>query len=207
MPFGILFTLLLLYLLKICRAVLAQRTNEIIGQRFALVDVSADLANVALLAVCLGLGLYVFMVVCVGHRLAVRDDSRFINRADEHAVRAEINVVLHGERHCGVDILGKYDQTVVRADGGTVFKLVRVASALEAKGLKYRKGRVYRQAVDVHFARLLYGVVRVIGLVDCNRNARGIVRNLRNGVDDQSVVLLTVVGGYYVKSVSQFEEC
>ena len=53
----------LLNLLKIRRAVLAQGADEVLGERISLVDVAADLADVALLAVGLGLGLDVLLII------------------------------------------------------------------------------------------------------------------------------------------------
>ena len=54
---------------------LAQRADEVLGQRIALVDVAADLADISLLALGLGLGLDMILIIGISHRLAVGEDS------------------------------------------------------------------------------------------------------------------------------------
>ena len=73
---------------------LAQRTDEILGQLVALIDIAADLADKALLALGLGLGLDVVLVIGIGHGILVADDASLGDGADEHAVRAEIHIFL-----------------------------------------------------------------------------------------------------------------
>ena len=50
---------------------LAERADEILGERVALVNVSAYLAYPTLFALGLGFGLYVCVVVGVGHSLLI----------------------------------------------------------------------------------------------------------------------------------------
>jgi len=56
---------------KIGGAVLAERTDEVLGKLLALVNVTADLADVAFFVVCFWLRLYVFKVIAVCHGLNV----------------------------------------------------------------------------------------------------------------------------------------
>ena len=82
---------------------LAERADEIVRQ-VALVDVSADLADPALLSLGRGLRLDVLLIVRIRHRVAVGDNARLFDAADEHPVRAEIDLVLDLERHERVDV-------------------------------------------------------------------------------------------------------
>ena len=61
--------------LKIGDAVLAERTDEVLGQLLALVDIAANLADPALFALGFGLGLDVVLVVGVSHGLTVGKDT------------------------------------------------------------------------------------------------------------------------------------
>ena len=185
---------------------LAEGAHEVVGQGIALKDVSADLADVAFFARGFGLGLHVLVVIIIGHGLAVGDDSRLGDRADEHAVGIQIHVLLHLQRHEGIDIAGQEDESVVRAKGRAVGKLVHVASTAEAEGLKDRKGGVHRQAVNIHFPRLLDNMMGIIFLVDGDGDAVGGVCHLGYGVDDESVVLFAVVRGHYVQTVADVEK-
>ena len=83
----------------------------------------------------------------------------------------QIYVLFYLERHESVNIAGQEDQAVVRAKRRAIGEFVDIASALEAEGLKYLEGSVHRQAVDVHFARLLDDVVGIVDLVDGNSDA------------------------------------
>ncbi len=49
-------------------------------------------------------------------------------------------------------------------------------------------------------------MVGVVLLVDANRDAVGLVCDLRNGVDNKTVVLLAVVGGYNIETVADLEQ-
>ena len=115
---------------------LAQGAYDIIGQRVAFVDPAADLADEAGLALGLGLGLDRVLIVGVGHGLVVRENTSLGDGADEHAVGIQIDILLHLQRHEGVDILRQDGKTVLSAKGCTVRKLVNVSSALKAEGFK-----------------------------------------------------------------------
>ena len=60
---------------------LAQRTDEVIGEFIAFVDVTAYLTYPALLAFCLGLRLNLVLIVGVGHGLLIGHDSGLGHRA------------------------------------------------------------------------------------------------------------------------------
>ena len=87
--------------------------DEVVGQGVPLVDVAADLAHEALLPLGLGLGLHVLLVVGVGHGGLVADDPGLGHGADEHAVGAQVHILLHLQGQEGVDILGEEGQAVV----------------------------------------------------------------------------------------------
>ena len=194
------------YRLEVLRAVLAEGADEVLGELVALVDVTADLADVALLAVRFGLGLNVCVVIDVGHGLLIREDSRLAYRADEHSVCVKVNVLLDLERHKGIDISGKHNETVIRAQGSAIRELINVSSADKSERLEYAEGSLNRQTVDVHLAAHLDNVVRIVLLVDGDRNSVGHIGDLSYGVHDKSVVLLTVVGCDHVESVADVEE-
>ena len=46
----------------------------------------------------------------------------------------------------------------------------------------------------------------IVLLVDNNGDAVRLVRNLRNSIDDKTVILLSVVTRYYVKTVAEIEK-
>ena len=138
------------------------------------------------------------LIVGVGHGLPVAHHPRFGDGADEHSVGAQIHILLHLQGKRRVDVLGQDGQPVVRTDGRHAGKFVRRAAALEAEGLKDLEGRVHGQAVHVENAGLLDDMMRIVGLVDVDGDAVGIVGDLRNGVHDQAVVPLAVVGRDHV---------
>ena len=111
---------------------------------------------------------------------------------------------LKGEE--GVDIAGEEDKAVVCARGRVIGELVDVSAALEAKGFKDLEGGFSGEAVDVHFARLLNDVVRVVFFVDRYADAVGGARELGDGIYDQAVVLFAIVGGDDVKTVADLEK-
>ena len=186
---------------------LAEGADEILGERIAFIDVAADLADVSLFALGFGLRLHVVLIIGVGHGLLVGKHSRFRYGADEHTVRVEIDVLFNLEGHERVDISGEEYETVVGTERRAILELIGVSAADEAERFKYLEGRFRGQAVDVHDPGLLDYVVRIVGFVDGNGNAIGGVGDLRNRVDDETVVLLAVVGGNDVETVADIEEC
>ena len=195
----------LLQLFKVGGAVLAQRADDIVRQVFALVDPAADLADPALF-VGFGLGLDVVLIIGIGHGLGLGEDLRLGDGADEHAVGIEVHVLLDLQGHKGVDIGGQEGQAVGAAQGLDLRELVGGAPGLEAEGLEHAEGRVHAQAVDVHHARLFDDVVGIVLLVDAHGNAVRGVRDLRDGVHDQAVILGPVVGRDHVQAVADLEQ-
>ena len=148
--------------LKVLCAVFAKGTNKIFRKLVALIDIAADLADKALLALRLGLGLHMILIIGVGHGVLIRKHSGLADGADEHSVGVQIHILLYLQRHKGIDVPGQEDQTVVGAERFAVGKLIHIPAALEAKYFKYLEGRGFRQAVDVHLAGLLDDVVGVV---------------------------------------------
>lgn len=62
------------------------------------------------------------------------------------------------------------------------------------------------QTAYVHHAGLLDDVVGIILLVDGDGDAVGGVGDLRNGIDDQAVVLAAVAGCDHVQAVADVEQ-
>ena len=89
---------------KVGCGVLAEGTDEVFGEWVALVNVAADLTNVTLFALGLRFGFNVCVVVAIGHSFLIGNNARLVDGADEHSVRAEVNVIFNGEGHKGIDI-------------------------------------------------------------------------------------------------------
>ena len=185
---------------------LAQGADNVIGQGIAFVDPAADFADVALLALGLGLGLDVVLVEGIAHGLPVGNDPGFGDGADEHAVGVQIHHRLHLQAHEGVDVAGQEPQAVVRAQLIHAGELVHSAAALEAEGLEHGEGSGHIQAVDVHLAGLLDDVVGIVCLVDGDSDAVGGVGHLGDGVDNQAIVPGAVVGGHHIQAVADVKE-
>ena len=171
----------------------AERADEIFRKVLALVNVSADLADPAFLAFGLGLRLNICLIVGVGHRVLVADHAGFGDGAEEHAVRAEIDVILDFKGHEGVDVLPEEDQAVVRTEHFLAGELVDCAAGAEAEILKDLERCFDREAVHVHLAGLLDNVVRVVLLLDADRDHVRRRCDLGNGIDNQAVVFRAVV--------------
>ena len=192
--------------LKVCRAVLAQGAHDVVGKGIALVDPAADLTYEALLAFGIGLGLYMILVVGVGHGLLVGDHTGLGYSTDEHAVGIQIHIAVYLQTHEGIDVSGEETQTVVTAQLLNTGELVCRPSALETEGLKGGEGGGDIQTVDIHDAGLLDHMVGVIFLVDGHSDAVGGVGDLGDGVDDETVVLGAVVGGDHIQSVADVKQ-
>ena len=85
--------------LKVGRTVLAEGTNEVIGQLLALINITAYFAYPAFFAIGLGLGLNVVLIVCVSHSFFIGKYSRLCNTAYKHTVGIHVNVLLDFEGH------------------------------------------------------------------------------------------------------------
>ena len=185
---------------------IAKRAYKILRQLVPFINVAAHLAHPALFALGLGLGLYVLLVVGVGHGLHMGDHPGLGYRADEHAVGVQVHILLHLQRHEGVDELGQKRQPIVRAQNLLARELVRRAAGLEAEVLENREGRVLGQTVDVHDPCLLDNVMGIVVLVDAHRNAVGGVGHLGHGVDNQAIVLFAVAAGDDVQAIANVKQ-
>ena len=98
------------------------------------------------------------------------------------------------------------DQPVVGAHRLAVRKFIDVSAALEPKVLEYFERRFNAEAVDVHHAGRFHDMMRVVLLVDADRDTVRLAGELRNGVDDAAVVLLAVVAGHDVQAIADVEQ-
>ena len=74
---------------------LAQRTDEVIGEFIAFVDVTAYLAYPALLAFGLGLRLNLILIIGIGHGLLIGHDSGLGHFTYKHAVGIKVHILLY----------------------------------------------------------------------------------------------------------------
>ena len=89
-----------LYPLEVLGPVLAERADISLWKLFALVNISADLADPAvLLFKCLGLRLDVFEVVRIGNRILLRDHPRLGHLSDKERVRSAVELLDHSSRN------------------------------------------------------------------------------------------------------------
>ena len=120
----------------------AKRADKVLGQFIALIDIAADFADIALFPFGLGFGFDIVLIVGLGHRLFVGNHARLGHRTDEHSVRIEIDILLHFQRHNGVDIARQKGQAVVGAQRRAVGEFIHIAAAAKTERLKNRKRRV-----------------------------------------------------------------
>lgn len=147
---------------------LAKRALKVLGKLGFGMDISADRADISLYALGCGLGLYILVIVCIGHRGIARDALRLGESADKEPVRSEINIAFDLKRKICIYIARENGKSVCGADGCAPCHLVSVATTLEAKVLKHAEGSALVEAIDVHFSGCLDHVVRIIILVDGN---------------------------------------
>lgn len=205
-PFG-LFVFDLFHKFKRRRVVLAYRTNEVGRQFFALENVAAHFANVRFLLWRNGLRLYVFLIFRISQRVEIGKHRRFFDGTNEHVVRAEIDCLLHRKGYERVAKLRHYDKPVFAPFRRFSEKLIDSFAALETESLENVKGRVDRQAVDVHFQRFQNRPARVILFVYANGDSQRIACDLHYAVYDAAVVFSSVVGGQNVQPVADSEQC
>ena len=115
---------------------LAQGADDIFGQLLALVNPTADAADITLL-VGFGLGLNVLEVVGVGHGVQTGEVSALGHVTDEHDVGAKVYLVDDGAAQVCVGVLGQEYQAVGCAlDILETCQLVYILAALEAEALE-----------------------------------------------------------------------
>ena len=90
-------------------------------------------------------------------------------------------------------MLGKHSETVIGSCGEDKLKFIRIASALEAKTLKNRERRTFRDGADVEKSCFLDNVVGVVSLVDRNENTHRVACELNYSVTYHTVILLAVI--------------
>ena len=133
------------------------------------------------------------MVVSIGHCGLSVELARFGQQTDENSVCSDLLVAFNPKGHIGIYVFCGNSKLVFRAQEITALELIGVASALEAKTLKNRERRTFRDGADVEKSCFLDNVVRVVCLVDRNKNAQRVACELNDGVADHSVILFTVI--------------
>ena len=119
---------------------------------------------------------------------------------------AEIHILLDFQGHESVDVFRKDHQSVLRTRSLPAGEFVYLTAALEAEVLEYLEGSFHGEAVDVHDTGLLDDMVGIVFLVDVDSHAIRLISELDHGVDDETVVLLAVVGGNDIEAVADAEE-
>lgn len=142
---------------EVLLAVLAQGAYKVVGQLASLVEVAADLADVALALSRsrIFLGLYVSMVVAVGAAGSCGQHLRLNNVCNVKHLSFNVNDVdyLTGENCVG--IFRDISKAVCHAvKVGKVCKLVNIAPALEAEVLEQAVGSVLGEDGDIEFSCL-----------------------------------------------------
>ena len=116
------------------------------------------------------------------------------------------------EGHDRIDKPRKEDKAVVGAEQFllceklVVFELVHVAAAAEAEAFEDFERSRGVQAVHVHDAGGLDHVVRIVLLVDADRDAVRLAGDLCDGVADETVIIFSVIGSDDVETVTDLEE-
>ena len=185
---------------------LAPRTDKVLGERVALVNVAAYLTYVSFCLGLLGPWLDVGVIVAVGHSLGVGYHLRVDHLADKHYVRVKVDKFLGLKRNVRIYVFCKIAQSVFGAGKEFAAELVGVSAALEAELFKNGEGRVDRQTVYIHLARVLDYLVGVVCLVYRHGNSVRGACDLHYGVEYAAVVLYAVIDGHNVKTVAYFKE-
>ena len=170
-----------------------QWTDIIFRKFIAFVDISADFTYKSFLTFCFRFRFYIFLIIGVAHCLLVTYHAGFCHTADEHSVSSQIYILLYFQGHKCVDIFVQEYQSVIRTIHLLSRKFIHASSTLETKLFKYRERSFYRETVYIHHPCLLDNMVRIICLIDINCNAERRVCQLCNCIDDQSVILFTVI--------------
>ena len=197
--------------LEVLLAVLAQGAYKVVGHFTSLVEVAADLADVALALSRSGifLGLYVSMVISVGAAGSVGQNLCLNNVCNVKHLSFNVNDVdyLTGENCVGIfrDIGYAVCHAVKIVK---VCKLVNIASALEAEVLEQAVGSVLGEDRDIEFSCLCDHVAGVVFLDDGNRDLLGVACcDLACGVYDAAVVLAADIRGEDLNAVAELVEC
>ena len=194
-------------MLEIVLAVLAQGADKVVGQLASLMEVAADLADIALPALGCGvlLGLDVGMIIGVGAGGGGGQDLGLHHIGDIQHLGLHVLHVddLAGED--GVGVLGDIADAVGHAlRVAHVRELVHVPPALEAEALEELVGRVLGEDGDVELSGLGHHVAGVVLLDDGDGDLLGVAGgHLSGGVDDAAVVLAVHPGGEHLHAVGK----
>ncbi len=184
----------------------AEGADEIFRKLLTLIDISADLAYPAFFAVSLRLGLDVILIIGIAHGFLVAHNTGFGNTADKHTMCIKVNVFLYFKGHEGVDIFRQENKAVIGMKRFAVGEFIDITPALETEGFKNAERRFYGQTVDVHHTCLFNDVMRVILLIDADGDTVRGISHLCYGIDDQAVVLFTVIGSNDIQAISDIEQ-
>ena len=184
----------------------AQRADEVIRELVTFVDVAAYFADEAFFAIGFWLRFYIFLIVGVSHGVKIVHDAGFGDAADEHSMGTKVYILFNLQRHKCINIFVQEYQSVIGTVDLLTCKFIYAASGLETKLLEYRERCIYRQAVYIENSSLFDHMVGVICLIDIYRNTVWSISELGHSVDDQSVVFFAVIGGNYIKTVSDSEK-
>ena len=171
---------------------LTQWTNIIIRKFLSFIDISTYHTYESFLSFCLRFWFYMFLIVSVCHRFFIIHHTSLCHGTDKHSVCIQIHILLHFQCKEGIDIFWKEGNTIVCTQHIPSFEFICFSSALESKSFKHFKRCFHGETVDIHHTSLLDDIMRIIRLIDVDCHTVWIVCQLCNGVDDQSVILLTV---------------
>ena len=119
----------------------------------------------------------------------------------------QIHILLNLQRHKGINISWKEDQPVIRTKQGPACELVCRTSAQEPEILEYLERRIRRQAVDIHNTSLFNHMMGIVIFINGYGNPVRCIRHLCHRIDNQSIVLLSVVGRHDIKPVTDLKQC
>ena len=186
---------------------LANRTDEVRRQCVALVDVTAHGADESCLD-ARGRGwllLYVFLVVAIRHGLIGRQHLAVRHVREKKCMRAEVGRGYDVRRDVGIRVLREVYEAVRAALKRDARCLVNVPAALKSPMLERLKLRLLCQYRHVEFLRLHDHIVRQIFLVDRDRDAVRLARDLRHCVRDAAIVALAVLRRQHIQAIRNFE--
>ena len=186
---------------------LAERADEVVGQRFALIDVSADGAYPALLLLCLRCRLDVLMIEGIGSRRSVGEHKCVFNIGDKEQVRAQVDNLRHISAQHRIHALGDIDYTILGARESDAHSLVDIGSALESPMLESVERRFLGENGNIKFASALNHTASVVGLIHSHSDAVGRYGYLLHGVGDATIVFITFASSYYKQPVRKSKHC
>ena len=85
-------------------------------------------------------------------------------------------------------------------------KFVRLTATLETEVFKYLEGSFHREAVDIHDTGLFDHMMGVVFFIDIDSHPVWLIGELDHSIDDEAVILFSVVGGNDIKTVADTEQ-